>query len=105
MNFILSSQVWRNWQKSGAFPAMLSIHASGGRGKAYARRSRSTHMSMSESDQQLDSDGDKNNNYSLPTQGHAIPTDFGEEDLAFVAELKCLFSPAEEDFPPYFVQT
>ena len=62
-------------------------------------------MSMSESDQQLDSDGDKNNNYSLPTQGHAIPTDFGEEDLAFVAELNCLFSPEEEDLPPYFVQT
>ncbi len=62
-------------------------------------------MSMSESDQQLDSDGDKNNNYSLPTQGHAIPTDFGEEDLAFVEELNCLFSPEEEDLPPYFVQT
>jgi len=60
---------------------------------------------MSESDQQLDSDGDKNNNYSLPTQGHAIPTDFGEEDLAFVEELNCLFSPEEEDLPPYFVQT
>ena len=62
-------------------------------------------MSMSESDQQLDSEGDKNNNYSLPTQGHAIPTDFGEEDLAFVEELNCLFSPEEEDLPPYFVQT
>jgi len=62
-------------------------------------------MSMSESDQQLDSDGDKNNNYSLPTQGHAIPTDFGDEDLAFVEELNCLFSPEEEDLPPYFVQT
>jgi hypothetical protein len=62
-------------------------------------------MSMSESDQQLDSDGDKNNNYSLPTQGHAIPSDFGEEDLAFVEELNALFSPEEEDLPPYFVQT
>src|SRR5258708_24221389 len=84
---------------------MLSIHASGGRGKAYARRSRSTHMSMSESDQQLDSDGDKNNNYSLPTQVHAIPTDFGEEVLAFVEELNCLFSPEEVDLPSSFVLT
>lgn len=64
-------------------------------------------MSMSESDQQLDRDrdSDKNNSYSFPTQGHAIPPDFGEEDLAFVEELNTLFSPEEEDLPPYYVQT
>src|SRR5260221_13332059 len=34
-----------------------------------------------------------------------IPADFGEEDLAFVEELNALFSPEEEELPPYFAQT
>src|SRR5260370_175109 len=45
--------------------------------------------------------------YFLPLQKeeHSIPADFGEEDLAFVEELNALFSPEEEELPPYFAQT
>ena len=60
-------------------------------------------MSMSEFEEQCDSDGDAIS--SLHTQRHTIPDDFGEEDLAFVEELNALFSPEEEELPPYFVQT
>ena len=35
----------------------------------------------------------------------AVPDDFTEEDLAFAAELHTLFSPEEENLPPYYVQT
>src|SRR5260221_4545628 len=38
-------------------------------------------------------------------KGHVLPADFGEEDLAFVEELNALFSPEEEELPPYFAQT
>src|SRR5215469_7237271 len=82
---------------------MLSIHGSGERGKAYARRSRSTHMSTSEFEGQLNSDGDAIS--PLHKQEHPIPADFGEEDLAFAEELNALFSPRDEELPPYFVQT
>src|SRR5260370_11660339 len=82
---------------------MLLIRGSGERGKAYVRRSRSTHMSMSEFEGQLNNDGDAIS--SLHKQEHAIPADFGEEDLAFVEELNALFSPEEEELPPYFAQT
>ncbi len=34
-----------------------------------------------------------------------LPDDFTEEDEAFAAELHALFSPAEENLPPYYVQT
>ncbi len=60
-------------------------------------------MSMSEFDRQANSEGDDFS--SLSTQRHVIPADFGEEDLAFADELNSLFSPEEEELPPYFVQT
>jgi len=60
-------------------------------------------MSMSEFEGQLNNDGDAIS--SLHKQEHAIPADFGEEDLAFVEELNALFSPEEEELPPYFAQT
>lgn len=60
-------------------------------------------MSMSEFEEQLNNDGDAIS--SLHKQEHPIPTDFGEEDLAFVEELNVLFSPRDEELPPYFVQT
>ncbi len=60
-------------------------------------------MSMSEFEGQLNNDGDAIS--SLHKQEHAIPADFGEEDLAFVEELNALFSPEDEELPPYFAQT
>jgi hypothetical protein len=60
-------------------------------------------MSMSEFEGQLNNDGDAIS--SLHKQEHAIPADFGEEDLAFVEELNALFSPEIEELPPYFAQT
>lgn len=60
-------------------------------------------MSMSEFEGQLNNDGDAIS--SLHKQEHALPADFGEEDLAFVEELNVLFSPEEEELPPYFAQT
>ncbi len=60
-------------------------------------------MSMSEFEGQLNNDGDAIS--SLHKQKHAIPADFGEEDLAFVEELNALFSPEDEELPPYFAQT
>src|SRR5260370_18175943 len=82
---------------------MLLIRGSGERGKAYVRRSRSTHMSMSEFEGQLNNDGDAIS--SLHKQEHAIPADFGEEDLAFVEELNAHFSPYEASFHPYGSRT
>jgi len=61
------------------------------------------HMSTSEFEGQLNNDGDAIS--SLHKQEHPIPADFGEEDLAFVEELNALFSPEDEELPPYFVQT
>jgi len=60
-------------------------------------------MSMSEFERQ-------ENNWeeefsSLLIQGQSTPVDFTEEDLAFAAELNALFSPEEENLPPYYVQT
>src|SRR5260221_12546929 len=60
-------------------------------------------MSMSEFEGQLNNDGDAIS--SLRKQERAIPADFGEVDLAFVEELNALFSPEEEELPPYFAQT
>lgn len=42
---------------------------------------------------------------SLSIQRRTPPDDFTEEDLAFAAKLHTLFSPEEENLPPYFVQT
>src|SRR5258708_16248337 len=82
---------------------MLSIHDSGGRGKACAMPSRSTYMSMSEFEKQQNIPGRACSSDSI--QGHPFPADFTEEDFAFAAELHAHFSPEEEDLPPYYVQT
>ena len=42
---------------------------------------------------------------SLSTKGQDIPADFSEEDIEFVQELNTLFSPQDEELPPYYVQT
>src|SRR5438270_3714495 len=60
-------------------------------------------MSMGEFDEQLNKGSD--NSSSLPVPGCVIPPDFSEEDLVFAQELNALFSPNEEELPPYFVQT
>ncbi len=60
-------------------------------------------MSMSEFDRQLNTwEGDLS---TLSTQGHDLPADFSEEDIAFAQELDTLFAPHKEEIPPYFVQT
>ena len=60
-------------------------------------------MSMSEFDRQRN--GESDDLFSLSTVEQAIPTDFGEEDLVFAQELNTIFSPEQEELPPYFVQT
>ena len=60
-------------------------------------------MSMSEFDRELNSKRDEI--FSPSFHERAVPPDFGEEDLAFAEELNSLFSPEEEELPPYFVQT
>ncbi|HEX6483406.1 MAG TPA: hypothetical protein VF043_31555 [Ktedonobacteraceae bacterium] len=60
-------------------------------------------MSMSEFDTHMNR-GDEDFNSSFD-QLQAIPPDFSEEDLAFAQELNTLFSPEQEELPPYFVQT
>jgi hypothetical protein len=42
---------------------------------------------------------------TLSTQGHDLPADFSDEDVAFAEELDELFVLHEEDIPPYYVQT
>lgn len=60
-------------------------------------------MSMSEFERQENSGGKES--FSLATHKPDAPDDFTEEDLAFAAELNALFSPEEENLPPYYVQT
>ncbi len=60
-------------------------------------------MSMSEFDQQLNNEG--NDNLSLSVTEQEVPPDFGEDDLIFAHELNSIFSPEQEELPPYFVQT
>ena len=60
-------------------------------------------MSMSEFDTQMNSGEEDFGCSFVPKQ--AIPPDFSEEDLAFAEELNTLFSPEQEELPPYFVQT
>jgi hypothetical protein len=60
-------------------------------------------MSMSEFEGQLNTwDSDFS---TLSTQGHDLPADFSDEDMAFAEELDELFVLHEEDIPPYYVQT
>ena len=60
-------------------------------------------MSMSEFDTQMNSGEDDSASSSCQKPG--LPPDFSEEDLAFAQELNTLFSPEQEELPPYFVQT
>ena len=60
-------------------------------------------MSMNEFDKELNKES-----YALLPHcgtGQEIPPDFEEEDLVFAHELNSLFSPEQEELPPYFVQT
>ena len=60
-------------------------------------------MSMSEFEGQLNT---WENDFSpLSAHGQELPTDFSEEDIAFVQELDAIFAVPEEELPPYFVQT
>lgn len=60
-------------------------------------------MSMNEFDQELNNES--NENLSLPALEQEVPSDFGEDDLVFAHELNSIFSPEQEELPPYFVQT
>jgi hypothetical protein len=60
-------------------------------------------MSMSEFERQENTEGRGFSPFSIQHPG--APDDFSEEDLAFAAELNALFSPEEENLPPYYVQT
>ena len=60
-------------------------------------------MSMSEFERRESIDGRGFSPLSLHQPD--LFADFSEEDLAFAAELNALFSPEEENLPPYYVQT
>lgn len=60
-------------------------------------------MSMSEFDKQLNNESD--DILSLSALEQVVPPDFGEDDLVFARELNSIFSPEQEELPPYFVQT
>ena len=60
-------------------------------------------MSMNEFDRELNNEG--NDNLSLAVTAQEVPPDFGEDDLIFAQELNSIFSPEQEELPPYFVQT
>ena len=60
-------------------------------------------MSMSEFERQPNAwDRDFS---TLSMQGHDLPADFSDDDMAFAQELDELFALPEEDIPPYYVQT
>ncbi|MDQ6645271.1 MAG: hypothetical protein M3Y76_12550 [Chloroflexota bacterium] len=60
-------------------------------------------MSMSEFERQMNTwDRDFS---TLSTQGHDLPADFSDDDVAFAEELDELFALHKEDIPPYYVQT
>src|SRR5712691_3520799 len=61
------------------------------------------HMSMREFDEHLNSESD--DILSLAALEQVVPPDFGEDDLVFAHELNSIFSPEQEELPPYFVQT
>ncbi|HYX49861.1 MAG TPA: hypothetical protein VE843_08975, partial [Ktedonobacteraceae bacterium] len=60
-------------------------------------------MSMKEFDQELNNENNPLLPYNVTEQ--EVPLDFGEDDLVFAHELNSIFSPEEEELPPYFVQT
>ena len=60
-------------------------------------------MSMSEFERQMNTwDRDFS---TISTQGHDLPADFSDDDVAFAEELDELFALHKEDIPPYYVQT
>lgn len=60
-------------------------------------------MNMSEFDKQKNNDEEPRASFS--NLRSALPTDFSEDDLDFARELSELFSPEEEELPPYYAQT
>jgi hypothetical protein len=60
-------------------------------------------MSTSEFDEQPS--GKENDLFPLSLRERGLPDDFSAEDMAFAQELENLFSPQDEEVPPYFVQT
>lgn len=60
---------------------------------------------MSTSEFKRKPNSEQDNLSSLSNQGGVLPTDFDEEELAFVQELQALFVPENEELPPYFAQT
>ncbi|HEY6285537.1 MAG TPA: hypothetical protein VIX20_07745, partial [Ktedonobacteraceae bacterium] len=58
---------------------------------------------MNEFDQELNNES--NDILSLTVPEQEVPPDFGEDDLVFAHELNSIFSPEQEELPPYFVQT
>jgi hypothetical protein len=58
---------------------------------------------MNEFERQEYTEDDKS--FPVAIRRLATPDDFTTEDLAFVEELNALFSPEEENLPPYYVQT
>lgn len=60
-------------------------------------------MSMSEFEKQEHTEND--DSFPVAIRRLAAPDDFTAEDLAFAEELNALFSPEEENLPPYYVQT
>src|SRR6266704_6601298 len=61
------------------------------------------HMSMNEFDQELNNESNDIPSHTVPEQ--EVPPDYGEDDLVFAHELNSIFSPEQEELPPYFVQT
>jgi hypothetical protein len=60
-------------------------------------------MSMKEFDQELNNEINDILSHAVTEQ--EVPPDFGEDDLVFAHELNSIFSPEQEELPPYFVQT
>jgi len=60
-------------------------------------------MSMNEFERQEHTEDDES--FSVAIRRLAAPDDFTAEALAFAEELNALFSPEEENLPPYYVQT
>lgn len=61
-------------------------------------------MNMSEFNN-LNNDEEQEHNSALRATPTSLPADFSEDDLDFAQELSALFSPQDEELPPYFVQT
>lgn len=63
-------------------------------------------MTMNQSDNQ-NNKNDNQRNYDAEQLAllSSLPPDFNEDDLDFAEELHTLFSPVDEELPPYYVQT